>query len=125
MKQVTTILIVFLFSNLLCAQNPEIIFQNTLGGDDWDIVRHTIHTSDGGYLFVGVSESNAFFDKSEDEYGEDDAWIVKIDSNGQLEWENTIGGSVGNEVTEAVIKAHEKVYEKVVDEVKKETSNNN
>ena len=84
-------LILFQFS--INAQEPTITFQNTVGGDDWDRCENIITTSDGGYLLIGISKSSASFDKTEDVIGGDDAWVVKFNSEGLLEWENTIGGN--------------------------------
>lgn len=92
MKQCFTFFCIFLLSFSNYAQNPVITFQSNIGGDDWDIPKRIIKTSDGGYLMAGISKSNASFDKSEDAFDKDDAWIVKVDANGLLEWENTIGG---------------------------------
>ena len=41
----------------------------------------------------GYSKSNISGDKSENSQGDFDYWIVKLNSNGVIVWENTIGGS--------------------------------
>ncbi len=71
----------------------EIEWQNTIGGSGADQL-YSIHlTIDGGYIFGGGSESNISGDKTENSLGGFDYWIVKTDSAGNVEWENTIGGS--------------------------------
>jgi hypothetical protein len=73
--------------------NGSVQWENTIGGDQNDLVRDVIQTVDGGYLVGGYSKSNISGDKSENSQGDFDYWIVKLDSNGVVVWENTIGGS--------------------------------
>jgi len=83
-------------------QNPTITFQNTVGATDREIPSKLIQTLDGGHLIVGLSESDASFDKTEDGWGEEDAWIVKFEANGQLEWEKTIGGNLRDHINDII-----------------------
>lgn len=70
-----------------------ILWQNTIGGNNDDKL-HQIHcTSDGGYILAGDSQSDLSGDKTEWSMGLYDFWIVKVDSTGQIVWQNTIGGS--------------------------------
>lgn len=50
-------------------------------------------TADSGYILTGRSFSDISGDKSENNLGINDYWIVKLNRNGELDWENTIGGS--------------------------------
>lgn len=68
-------------------------WQNTIGGTSSDKLRSLIETSDGGYIAGGTSESIISGDKTEDSEGLQDYWIIKIDSLGNIEWQNTIGGN--------------------------------
>ncbi|MEP2936178.1 MAG: T9SS type A sorting domain-containing protein [Gilvibacter sp.] len=68
-------------------------WDNTLGGSDQEFLQEVRETNDGGYIMVGRSDSDASPDKSEDLIGVTDYWVVKVDADGVLEWENTIGGS--------------------------------
>ncbi len=67
-------------------------WQNTIGGNNYDLFRSLSKTSDGGYIIGGESYSDAEGDKSEDHIGATDYWILKLDSNGNIVWQNTIGG---------------------------------
>ncbi|MBK6640827.1 MAG: T9SS type A sorting domain-containing protein [Bacteroidetes bacterium] len=70
-----------------------ILWQNTIGGDDWDELTSIQQTSEGGYILGGWSESSISGDKTENCKGDYDYWIVKTDSLGAIQWQNTIGGS--------------------------------
>lgn len=59
-------------------------WNKTFGGTGRDIAYSAIQTSDGSYLIVGETES----------YGiESDAWLIKIDVNGNEQWNKTYGGN--------------------------------
>jgi len=68
-------------------------WDKTLGGSQSDQLHNIIETSDNGYLLTGLSTSNISGDKTENSQGGSDYWIVKLDSSGIIEWQNTIGGS--------------------------------
>lgn len=68
-------------------------WQNTIGGADRDLLWNIRQTIDNGYILAGWSRSNSSADKSENSIGEYDYWVVKVDVNGIIQWENTIGGT--------------------------------
>ncbi len=68
-------------------------WENTIGGDSIDYLNTIYQTSDGGYIIGGYSYSNISVDKSENCLGGYDYWMVKLNSNGIIQWENTIGGN--------------------------------
>ena len=70
-----------------------ILWQNTIGGNDFDYLNSVQQTADGGYILGGYSESNISGDKTENLIGINDYWIVKTDSLGNIMWQNTIGGN--------------------------------
>jgi hypothetical protein len=74
-------------------------WQNTLGGSVNDFMYSVRQTADGGYVLGGNSNSNISGDKSENCFGLDDCWIVKTDIAGNIEWQNTIGGSNADKVS--------------------------
>src|SRR6185436_1320229 len=69
-----------------------ILWQKTIGGNDLEEFYSIQQTTDGGYILGGQSASNISGDKTEDEVGGGDYWLVKIDASGNIEWQNTIGG---------------------------------
>jgi hypothetical protein len=61
----------------------------------------------GGYIYSCYSQSNDFdFNQS---YGGADAWLVKIDTTGNIEWKKHYGGSGGEDAT-IVIESKEGGY---------------
>ena len=70
-----------------------IMWQNTIGGSGTDELYSIQQTLDSGYILGGMSSSNISVDKTENSIGLDDFWMVKTDASGNVQWENTIGGS--------------------------------
>jgi len=71
----------------------QIIWQNTIGGNTYDDIEDVINTSDGGFLLIGLSESDISGDKSENSKGDTDFWIVKTNNLGVVQWDKTLGGT--------------------------------
>lgn len=69
----------------------ELLWEKTIGGTSFDVARAVVKAQDGGYLLAGSSRSSDG-DVSANQ-GQNDAWVVKVDSNGDLEWETSVGGS--------------------------------
>ena len=70
--------------------NGSIIWQKNYGGTSFDVARSIHKTKDNGFLISGSSRSN---DNNIVNKGQNDAWIVKLNNNGDLIWQKTIGGS--------------------------------
>ena len=75
------------------SQAPGIQWQNTIGGNTTDLLWSIKQATDGGYILSGSSPSSISGDKTENSNGESDCWIIKLDSIGNIIWQNTIGGS--------------------------------
>jgi len=65
-------------------------WQKCLGGTQSDIPFSIQHTTDGGYIVVGESESSDG-DVTQN-FGNRDAWLIKIDSLSNLQWQVSLGG---------------------------------
>ena len=67
-------------------------WQKVLGGSTGcDFANAILPTPDGGYIFVGHTDS---FDGDVTSIaGERDVWIVRLTSNGSIQWQKTIGGA--------------------------------
>ena len=72
------------------------MWEKIYGGDGEDFLTNFILTDDGGYMAIGQSNSDASGDKTEDSQGFQDYWVLKLDSTGNIIWQNTIGGASGD-----------------------------
>lgn len=76
---------------------PEIQWAKTFGGSSAELGSEIIQTADGGYAFIGYTNSNDG-DVTENK-GQADAWLVKTNAAGTIEWQKTFGGTssdIGN-----------------------------
>lgn len=80
----------------ICRLDTEgnLVWERSYGGSKGEGVRKEnslMKTSDGGYIFIGYTESdNGDISLNHGGY---DAWLVKINSIGEIEFEKTYGGS--------------------------------
>ncbi len=75
-----------------------IIWQNTIGGNNRDELNSICQIKNGGYILGGQSNSGVSGDKTEASQGDYDYWVIKLDSIGNIEWQNTLGGSAGDQL---------------------------
>jgi len=69
----------------------DLIWSKSYGGSSIDIARSVEKTDDGGCIVVGYIGSDD--GDISNPLGGWDIWVLKLDSNGDLEWERTYGGS--------------------------------
>ena len=72
--------------------NGTIQWEKTYGGSGIEHARAIIPIAGSSYLFLSVTTSNDG-DIQSGNNGAEDSWFVKIDNQGNLEWEQTFGGS--------------------------------
>ena len=70
-----------------------LLWEKTYGGSNIEIASNIINGSDGYYYFSGWTFSNDG-DVQSGNHGGYDRWIVKIDSEGNIIWEQCYGGSM-------------------------------
>ncbi|QMU29526.1 T9SS type A sorting domain-containing protein [Adhaeribacter radiodurans] len=75
------------------------IWDKGFGGDNIDFLEAGTYTFEGSYVIAGTSYSGATADKSEENRGRSDYWVVKIDANGNKQWDKTFGGMREEEVS--------------------------
>jgi uncharacterized membrane protein len=79
------------------------LWDKTLGGSaSGDVCRSALQTTDGGFLLAGYSSSGASGDKSEGNLGLFDYWAVKIDSEGNKQWDKRYGGNSADVCSEVI-----------------------
>ncbi|MBZ0244164.1 MAG: T9SS type A sorting domain-containing protein, partial [Bacteroidales bacterium] len=75
----------------------EIQWVQCYGGSYFEGADDIIQTGDGGYIFLGGTTSNdgdvSGFHGIPGDANTMDKWVVKLDANGQIEWQRCIGGS--------------------------------
>lgn len=79
-------------------------WDKTYGGTDADYLSTLIQTNDGGYILGGNSYSNIGGDKTENNRGASntfDYWFLKLDANGNKQWDKTFGGN-GDDISTCV-----------------------
>lgn len=69
----------------------ELIWEKTFGGNSFDVARSISKTQEGSFIISGSSRS--IDGNLTDNNGQNDAWVIKIDNNGNLKWQKSIGGS--------------------------------
>lgn len=67
-----------------------LVWQNNFGGSNIDRAYAVKSTSDGGYVVVGHTSSNDI-DLTSNK-GNSDAWIIKLNNLGVLQWQKNVGG---------------------------------
>ncbi len=93
MAKYSLLTFVLFLPNISFSQAPEIEWQNTIGGTLTDNLQSIQQTIDNGYILGGYSNSTNTGDKNEVGNGGEDYWVIKLDSLGNIEWQNTIGGN--------------------------------
>jgi len=72
-----------LWGGSVLAQTPDTLFTRTFGGEQNDWFFDVLQTSDSGMIACGFSRTWG--------NGEQDAYVVKTDAQGNLEWQQTYG----------------------------------
>ncbi|WP_321279158.1 hypothetical protein [Marinifilum fragile] len=73
------------------------VWNKIYGGSDGDYVESIIQTNDGGYVVIGGTKSND--GEVTINHGGYDIWICRLDTEGNLVWERSYGGSEGEGVS--------------------------
>ncbi len=89
MKNLFTLLLFTL--PVLSYSQPVILWQKTFGGTGSDEASIIRATNDGGYIVTGLSYSSD--GDISNHHGASDHWVIKLDANGNLIWNNSFGGA--------------------------------
>lgn len=68
-----------------------IVWQRSYGGSDYDGAHAVVPTGDGGYVVAGYTSSND--GDVTGHHGGGDGWVLKLDGDGLLVWQTTLGGT--------------------------------
>lgn len=113
MKKYILLGIVFLFISCDKEDSQEtklegsVLWSKTFGGSQEDKTNAVVSTPDGGVIIVGNSKSTDGDVMSQ--YGLEEIWVTKLDKDGVVVWNKTIGGS-GNDYGMSIIKTNDNNY---------------
>ena len=68
-------------------------WNHTYGGDSYESCRSMTSTSDGGYALLGFTASSGLTNAPFGLFGSSDVLLVKVDPDGNMEWNQTYGGA--------------------------------
>jgi hypothetical protein len=77
--------------NVVNGQTPNISWQKCYGGSDWDSFGSLVQLSSSNFIVNGNSMSNDF--NVNGNHGDNDIWLVKLDSSGSLIDQKCLGGT--------------------------------
>ena len=80
----SVLMLTFDIKQAVSSESPETEWGRTYGGSSIEEAMSVVHTSDGGYVLAGFTRSFGA--------GMDDVWLVKTNSTGHMEWNETYGG---------------------------------
>lgn len=86
-------------------ENGTINWSKTYGGFNTDMVNDIVATIDGGFIIAGFSNSypvisdyNRVWPQFNNSWGIGDGWVLKVNKDGDAEWDKAIGGSENDEI---------------------------
>lgn len=75
------------------SQDIDIQSQSSLGGANSEYLFDAIPTPDGGFIIAGSTNSNQTGNLTQNNNGDLDYWVCKMDGNNNLLWQKSYGGS--------------------------------
>ena len=83
----------FLLFVPLLMQSQNILWEKSYGGKNADYLFDAQPTADNGFILAGSSLSGKTGTKTAGNNGDLDYWVWKMDANGKLDWQKSLGGS--------------------------------
>ncbi len=74
-------------------------WEKAYGGSAWESANSIQQTSDGGYVFAGIAQSSD--GDVSGVHGDLDFWVVKINGQGDIEWQKALGGT-GEDIANSI-----------------------
>ncbi|MGG7037057.1 MAG: T9SS C-terminal target domain-containing protein, partial [Flavobacterium sp.] len=93
-----TLLFPLAFVSALCLSkshiySQDIVWERSYGGKHAEYLMDVQPTADYGFILAGSSLSNKTGNKTDENRGDFDYWIWKMDESGELDWQKSFGGS--------------------------------
>ena len=73
--------------------NGSLIYDRRFGGPNDDLMDDMIELSNGDLVLAGFSNSNMGGEKSDNSFGGNDAWIIRMTPTGNIVWDRIYGGA--------------------------------
>jgi hypothetical protein len=89
----TFYIIGLIWSSCFTANSQDILWEKSYGGKNAEYLFDAQPTADYGFILAGSSLSNKTGNKSDNNNGDLDYWVWKMDENGELDWQKSFGGS--------------------------------
>lgn len=100
-----TLLSIFsLFSIYILSAQQDVLWEKSIGGENSEYLYNAIPTPDYGFLILGSSESNSSGNKTKQNQGGLDYFLLKMNEDGKQEWQNSFGGD-GDDLLKSAISA--------------------
>ncbi|TAL67075.1 MAG: T9SS type A sorting domain-containing protein [Bacteroidetes bacterium] len=84
-----------------------ILWQKCLGGNNEEWYPSVLESSDGGFIITGYTTSND--GDVSGNHGQNDYWVVKLNSSGSIQWQKCLGGSY-DDYAESIIQTSDEGY---------------
>lgn len=81
----------------------QILWDKTLGGPGGDVLFDMVALPNGDLLLGCVSNSGIGGEKTDTCRGEDDVWLICVDSLGHVKWDKTIGGARKEQLSKMIL----------------------
>lgn len=89
----TFCIIGFFCSSCFTAHSQDILWEKSYGGKHSEYLFDAQPTADYGFILAGSSLSNKTGNKTDNNNGDLDYWVWKMDEKGELDWQKSFGGS--------------------------------
>jgi hypothetical protein len=90
------------FCNVTLIHSQDILWEKSYGGKHAEYLFDAIPTPDYGFILAGSSLSKKTGNKTEDNRGNLDYWVWKMDEKGELDWQKSLG-STGQDMLRRVL----------------------
>ena len=91
------------------SNSGRLLWQKTYGGSGFEFPYSLTESVDGGYLITGLTTSSDGDITAVHKGGFIDAWMIKIDKDGDVKWDKSVGGN-GNETCAFSMTTHNGDY---------------
>lgn len=85
-------------------------WEKSFGGEYDDVAIDIAETKEGDFVLGGYSNSSSSGNNTTVSFGNNDYWIIKLDSTGEIKWQKNYGGS-GNDQLKQIVLLNDSSYQ--------------